>query len=187
MSWEDIPGWFDFGPIYLDAVHAAPPHSSLVEVGVAFGKSLAYLARAAIDAGRNDLTIIGVDPWIIEDWLERDCKAYYEPHGGFFEAFLYNMKTYAPEEYDRVLVCKMPSLHASASALVDPPPWFVFIDGDHTYDGARADVQAWKDVIAKGGVFAGHDYGGFPGVRQAVDEEFGGRVVVKGSSWWVQM
>ena len=39
----------------------------------------------------------------------------------------------------------------------EPPVDFVFIDGDHTYEGLRADWEAWKPLIATGGIVALHD------------------------------
>lgn len=57
---------------------------------------------------------------------------------------------------------------------------FIFIDADHTYEGVRADIEAWRPKTRN---FMGHDYGhpDFPGVKKAVDEffvvkEFGNRV-----------
>lgn len=34
----------------------------------------------------------------------------------------------------------------------------VFIDGDHSYDGVRKDIAAWKSKVRPGGFLAGHDY-----------------------------
>jgi len=34
---------------------------------------------------------------------------------------------------------------------------FVFVDGDHTYDGLRHDWEGWAPLIASGGVIALHD------------------------------
>lgn len=39
----------------------------------------------------------------------------------------------------------------------EPRPDMVFIDGDHTYDVARADWREWSELIAPGGVIALHD------------------------------
>jgi predicted O-methyltransferase YrrM len=40
---------------------------------------------------------------------------------------------------------------------------FVFIDGDHTYDGLRADWQGWSALLAAGGLIALHDSRSSPG------------------------
>lgn len=34
---------------------------------------------------------------------------------------------------------------------------FIFIDGDHSYEGLRADWEAWSELIAPGGIVALHD------------------------------
>lgn len=45
------------------------------------------------------------------------------------------------------------------SARLYPPGKFqmIFIDGDHSLDGVRRDLQAWWHLLSPGGVFAGHD------------------------------
>ena len=52
---------------------------------------------------------------------------------------------------------------------------FVYIDADHSYEGARRDIAAWGRKVRRGGMVAGHDYYVFPGsgndgVVRAVDE-----------------
>jgi hypothetical protein len=48
----------------------------------------------------------------------------------------------------------------------------VFIDGDHSYTGSKADIQAWESKVKPGGWLGGHDYRtDLPfGVKDAVDE-----------------
>lgn len=59
----------------------------------------------------------------------------------------------------------------------------VFIDGDHTYEGCKGDLDIWVPHVKKGGIVAVHDYGkaehdptadgrtkAYPGVDQAVRE-----------------
>lgn len=38
-----------------------------------------------------------------------------------------------------------------------PPIDFIFIDGDHSYDGLRQDWEVWSELVATGGVIALHD------------------------------
>lgn len=49
---------------------------------------------------------------------------------------------------------------------------FVFIDADHSYEGCKADIQAWMPKVKRGGWLMGHDYPQRKGVREAVDEIF---------------
>jgi hypothetical protein len=62
-------------------------------------------------------------------------------------------------------------------------PAMVFIDADHTYEGAKEDIS-WA-VGAGVPIIAGHDYSElWPGVQRAVDEAFRGDVILRGSLWW---
>jgi len=38
-----------------------------------------------------------------------------------------------------------------------PPPDFLFVDGDHTWEGIQADWEGWSDLMEVGGVVALHD------------------------------
>jgi predicted O-methyltransferase YrrM len=61
-----------------------------------------------------------------------------------------------------------------------PPPRpvsLVFVDGDHTYEGARADYERWRELVAPGAELLFHDavdvggYGNhYPGIARLVDE-----------------
>lgn len=34
---------------------------------------------------------------------------------------------------------------------------FIFIDGDHSYDGVKQDFEMYKDLVCEGGIIAFHD------------------------------
>jgi predicted O-methyltransferase YrrM len=61
-----------------------------------------------------------------------------------------------------------------------PPPRhaaLVFVDGDHTYEGARADYERWRELVVPGGDMLFHDavdvggYGNhYPGIARLVAE-----------------
>ena len=66
------------------------------------------------------------------------------------------------------------------SRAVDPPPApleLLFVDGDHSYEGARADYERWRAFVRPGGHLLFHDavdtgrYGNvYPGVARLVRE-----------------
>ncbi len=45
---------------------------------------------------------------------------------------------------------------------------FVYIDANHSYQGALADLEAWVPKIKRGGICSGHDFNSTYGVREAV-------------------
>ncbi|OWS70099.1 class I SAM-dependent methyltransferase [Polynucleobacter campilacus] len=62
---------------------------------------------------------------------------------------------------------------AAADQFKDGSFGLVYIDGDHTYEGIKKDLNAWYPKVSKGGVICGDDIG-WVGVKQAVDEFFVG-------------
>jgi uncharacterized Rossmann fold enzyme len=79
----------------------------------------------------------------------------------------------------------------AAKAIPDGSLDFVFIDADHSYEGCRADIEAWRPKIKKGGFISGHDYENpdFPawGVKQAVLEFFGTPELGEHYTWKVTL
>jgi predicted O-methyltransferase YrrM len=75
---------------------------------------------------------------------------------------------------------------------------FIYIDGDHTYEGCKKDVELWWPKLRVGGLFSGHDYKNRPRnnkeAKRAVDEYFDklGITVNKTmgercpSFWWIK-
>ncbi len=185
MSWEQIRGWFDFEDVYDRAIDEAPHEGAIVEIGVAYGKSLAYLARKAIDAGRPDILIIGVDPWesVWGEW--DDLSILVDKEGGAREAFEAEMARYAPEERQRVTIWQTTGVLAAKLAPgCAVRPSFVFIDGRHEHKDVAEDIAAWLPLIRPGGVIAGHDHTpSWPGVETAVREAFPDGYEISKSSW----
>jgi predicted O-methyltransferase YrrM len=73
------------------------------------------------------------------------------------------------------------------SRTADPPPEpleLLFIDGDHSYEGAKADYERWRAFVRPGGHLLFHDavdtggYGNvYPGVAELVGE------IERGGGW----
>ncbi len=200
MSWQDIPGWFSFGRTYDRMVDRAVDGDTIVEVGVAFGRSLAYLARRVIDSGKR-IRVYGVDPWIDDRWeFPADYPAdaprsgwggehagWARDLGGPFSAFLHSMRTHAPAELEYVKVLRCRS--AEAAKMIGPCRG-VLIDGSHNYEDVAQDIALWRPHVLGGGILAGDDWHEveFPGVVRACDEAFGGRDGYKtdGTTWLVE-
>lgn len=75
--------------------------------------------------------------------------------------------------HDRRNIIVMRSTEA-ADFVDDASLDFAFIDADHSYEGCKADIDAWASKVKPGGWLCGHDYENpdFPkfGVTQAVTE-----------------
>lgn len=64
----------------------------------------------------------------------------------------------------------MPSIEA-AKLVPDKSLDYIYIDGDHRYEGFMDDLNAWYPKLADGGMIAGHDYFA-TGVSKAAKEFF---------------
>jgi hypothetical protein len=197
MSWSDIPGWSSFLHIYDVMVDEAKDGDTIVEVGVAFGRSAAYLARKVIDSGKR-VRIVAVDPWEDDRWPMNDSYPldgfrpgwggehadWARAQGGPFSAFVQQMRTHAPEEFERLMVLRCRS--AEAARIIGPCRG-VLIDGSHNHEDVTLDIALWRHHVLPGGILAGDDWHTveFPGVVRACDESFGGRggYDVKGTTW----
>jgi len=66
------------------------------------------------------------------------------------------MKILSPY-HGRVRVIKSDTVEA-AKEFKDGSIDFVYIDGDHTFSGCLADIEAWYPKLNSTGIMAGHDY-----------------------------
>ena len=189
MSWEDLPGWFDYQDLYLDAVQQAANFDTVVEVGVGFGRSISFLAAESLRITKK-LRIYGVDPFI-DDW-DSDKPTWGANHapqaralGGPFNAVTALMHTHAQRELEEVNLLRCRSVQA-ARMFDDGSLFFVFVDGSHHYEDVAADLEAWERKIRPGGIFAGHDHtDSFKGVQRAVAERWrDGMTEQRGACWW---
>jgi len=142
--------------------------TSMVEIGCFKGRTTSLIASSC--PGQ----VIAIDTW--EGSLGEDnavlSKAYEDDD--IYAEFIKNVTG-----YPNISIMKMPSLVAAKEiAGAD----MVFIDGEHTYESIKADIEAWLPKAKR--VIAGHDYQpGFPGVIKAVNEIFG-KVQVEDTIWY---
>ena len=188
MIYEQIPGWTDehiFG-CYDRAIERASDGAMFVEIGVAFGRSVAYAAEKIFASGK-DITILAVDPWLVTDWQEPEFTKRIRDAGSFYAAFTECMQS-LPSPMRSVIHPRQMTSVELAKSVLDKSIDFVFVDGDHSYDSVRTDIDAWIPKVVGGGAMAGHDFTpSHPGVEKAVREAFGEHAVQYGSCWWRTM
>jgi cephalosporin hydroxylase len=198
VAWSDIPGWSGFLWAYDEAVASAPDNAVFVELGVAFGRSIAYLSRKVIDSGKH-VRIWAIDPWWDDWWHVPDQyhttlqsptwggehSQFGRDLGGPFSAFVHCMRTHASEELERINVLRCRSAEA---ALMIGSCDMVCIDADHNYGAVAQDIALWKPRIRSGGWLIGDDWSvNFPGVQRAVREAFGDSFEVRETTWRVRL
>lgn len=166
---------FDFQDIYKKIIRACPENFVSVEVGIYKGQSLAYLAVEAINSEKF-CTLYGVDKFT-------DFHASNKVENDFFRQTQENLLSV------QHIVHLVKNSSVLAAKDFDGKADFVFIDADHDYDNVWFDIVAWQYKC--GGLIGGHDYNQ-EGVKKAVDECFGNKVVVlesprRRTCWMVNM
>lgn len=144
-------------------------------VGAEIGVFAGELSRRLLQ--RSDLTL-----YLVDSWSAKHDQRYAD--SGDFHANL----SQAKQDYfcrltqqmvgfagSRAKILRKDSVEA-AKDIPDGSLDFVFIDADHSYEGCKADIEAWLPKVKPGGFISGHDYENtaFPkfGVKRAVDERF---------------
>jgi len=94
------------------------------------------------------------------------------------------MRTHAPEELERLNVCRCRSVDA---AKFIGGCHGIMIDADHNFEAVAQDIAIWRPHMMPGGILAGDDWSSdFPGVQQAVREAFGSGFETRGTTWMVR-
>jgi predicted O-methyltransferase YrrM len=146
------------------AAACTPAAGAIVEIGSFKGKSTVVLATVAQYYGLGSVTAI--DPHTFDNPELAEHRA--APGASSYDAFLHNIRSAGVAdsvEVDRA--------HSTDVA----PRWarpirFLWIDGNHTWAGARADFDGFMPHLVPGGVVAFHDaLHLFPGpIRVFVEE-----------------
>ena len=161
-----IQGWISDDEVaYLARI--ASVYHNIVEIGSWTGKS----SRAIGD--NTPGKVYCVDTWDGKDALNGVVdvvipgikKAVADMDNKIFDVFCNNMRGLLGT---KVIPMRMPSLEA-AKRLKDQKFGMIFIDADHSYEGVKADIQAWLPLLAPGGTICGHDWAQ-ESVRRAVEE-----------------
>jgi len=151
----------------------------IVEIGSGKGGSMISMHMAKPTA-----TFINIDPF--EPYDETSAYGTVKDYKGFkYENFRANMDKFGVgvetiRERSDIAHTKL------EIGSVD----MLFVDGNHTYENCKADIQNYRSKVTEGGILCGHDFHPrFPGVIKAVIEEFGpeGYDVMPGSSVWMAM
>lgn len=117
------------------------------EVGVCRGETSFTL----LEQCKNIRMLYAIDAWkSYTDWIGVIDQPTLDKFLNITES---NLKEYEK----RVTIMKMDSVEAS-STFGDHTLSFVFIDGDHSYEGVLKDLNAYYSKVKDGGIVSGHDW-----------------------------
>lgn len=164
ITWQEIPGWFDFPEVYAHAIDRAQDGASFVEVGTWLCKSTAFMLSGIQKSGKK-IAFRAYDIFTGSPSEPEHIKAVAEYGGSILAAARANMAGACGPDGPSVLV----QCDSVAAAQLHPEMSvdFCFIDADHTEEACARDILAWLPKMKPGGILAGHDIDS-PGVAAAV-------------------
>ncbi len=156
--------YFTYPQFYSTIINGMPSGSHFVEIGSWKGKSAAYMAVEIINSGKN-IKFDCVDTWT---GSEEHAGIKEVTEGTLYETFLRNT-----ERVKHIInPIRMDSV-AAAETYANGSLDFVFIDGDHSYEGVRRDILAYLPKMKHNSIISGHDYAWHEPIQRAVKEIFG--------------
>jgi hypothetical protein len=158
------------------------------EIGVLNGRTACRLLHE-----RPQLIHIMIDPWVVplsdSSYAKQADTNATKPQSAHEKAYIVT-KGRVAFAGKRAIIKRMLS-HEAAMDVKDRSLDFVFIDGDHSYDGVKKDIELWFPKIKIGGWIGGHDllHPNLPGVARAVYEAFAENKVEKDDNrtWFVRI
>ena len=129
--------------------------SVIVEIGAFKGKSTCFIAEGI---GSRRIQFFTIDTWY-NDTMQ-------EGRQDVFIDFLKNIEPYK----DKIRPLRGYSYEVIRNWPQQRKIDFLWIDGDHSYEGVKRDIQDWFPLVKKNGFVCFHDYRDAPGVKKAVDE-----------------
>lgn len=157
----------EIGMTLADFAAQVPVDQEIVELGVFQGRTALIMAWGAKQGHGAHVTAI--DPWDLEGnvydppFTEIDSKRWAE----------YRIRELGYS--DKINLVQGFSHEIADTAWGNPMNanvGLLYVDGDHTKEGARRDIESWAPHLAPGAIIAVDDYGhpDWPGVGEAVDE-----------------
>jgi predicted O-methyltransferase YrrM len=131
------------------AAACSPAPGSIVEIGSFKGKSAVMLAKVSKHYGLGP--VVAIDP---HNFNNAEFEEYRRvPNATTYDEFLKNLAAAGVSD----MVDPRRACSAEVAANWSGPIRFLWIDGDHTYRGARTDFDGFFPHLSPGGVVAFHD------------------------------
>ena len=168
----------------MAAAALSPAEGKNLEIGSFKGRSTVGIAYVTRELGLGK--VVAVDPHTSPASTDPDLKRVGQTTS--YDDFVANLRSAGV--FERVDI-KRAFSHDLAKEWKDPIR-LLWIDGDHTYEGAKADLDMFKSFLSDGAIVAMHDVlGTFEGalrvfVEEVLDRDYFGPAGFSGSIGWAQ-
>lgn len=155
--------------------HSPTEDMNMIEIG-------SYIGDSTLVFAKHFKTILAIDPFI-DDYDPDDDACNYAPLSKVYEEFISRTKDIRNIHLFRKTSDEAVEAIKEVAAIIDPMNVeeenlkrydFIYIDGMHTYEQVKKDIQNYLPFVKKGGFIGGHDYSSvWQDVVNAVNEQLG--------------
>ena len=140
--------------------------TNMIEIGVGNGLNAKKILDTIIPA--YPFVYYGIDPYKVYDEYSEDINGSQIRITNNYNAAENNLRSYSNVRFVNFLMTSAAASLKFTKFNID----LVFIDGNHSYEYVKNDLERYYKCVRNNGVIAVHDYGhlNFPGVKKAVDE-----------------
>jgi len=155
----------------------AKEKENIAEIGSYIGASACCFGAALLSNSNKERSqLFCIDTWQNDAMSEgsRDTWNEFKSNTSDFEKVIVPIRGYSTDVIDQI---------ASNVSSLD----LLFIDGDHSYDGVKADWDTYKGLLTKGSIVVFHDIGWAEGVQRVVKQDvepFVKEVGFLPNMWW---
>jgi hypothetical protein len=165
---KDIGGWLDEREgVLLYKLAKQCRQGVIVEIGSYKGRSTVWLGQGSL-AGSKPM-IYAVDPHTFTAKVDGEDRPEHSKEMTTYDEFIRNIKAGGVDS----LVKPMVTTSQEAAKNWKLPVGLLWIDGDHSYEGVKQDVELWEPHLIDGGVIAFHDSFGEPVKRLLREKIYG--------------
>lgn len=146
----------------------------IAEIGSYIGASACCFGAAALRTGNK--RILCIDTWNNDAMSEGnwDTWTQFQNNTSLYSSFITPVRGFSTQVVEKIQA-------------ITPAIDLLFIDGDHSYEGVKADWDAYKAFLKPGSIVVFHDYGWAEGVKRVVNEDAMPHIKSHGNlpnMWW---
>lgn len=155
----------------------AKGRNSIAEIGSYKGASAACIGQALVE--QNNGTLFCIDTWNNDAMSEGNYDTFeiFSDNTAHVKSSIKTIKGWSTEVYDTV---------RSEAPKLD----MLFIDGDHSYEGVKADWDTYCDLLSSNSLIVMHDWGWAEGVKKVIEEDIKPKTISCGhlpNLWWAEI
>jgi predicted O-methyltransferase YrrM len=148
-AYHKIPGWFNYAEMYDLAIENIPENGKFLEIGCFLGKSTHYLCTNLINAGREDVTVYGLDTF--RGSTEHKFLDKITEDGSFYETTKQNLQYFIGRNQCHLIESRSDN-QETIDRFEDKTFDVIMVDGAHEYDAVLEDIQNWWPKVKDGGI-----------------------------------